>query len=40
MRRKRDLLRDASRSLKDPRVRYRHVRSAQNNCFQLRIDRA
>ena len=26
--------------LDDPRVAYVHVRSARNNCFQLRIDRA
>ncbi len=24
----------------DPRVAYVHVRSARNNCFQARIDRA
>lgn len=24
----------------DPRVRYIHVRSASNNCYQARIDRA
>ena len=26
--------------LDDPRVAYLHVRSARNNCYQLRIDRA
>jgi hypothetical protein len=24
----------------DPRVAYVHVRSARNNCYQMRIDRA
>jgi hypothetical protein len=26
--------------LADPRVAYLHVRSARNNCYQMRIDRA
>ena len=26
--------------LADPRVAYVHVRSARNNCYQMRIDRA
>ena len=26
--------------LEDPRVAYVHVRSATNNCYQARIDRA
>lgn len=30
----------AAALLADPRVAYVHVRSARNNCFQLRIDRA
>ncbi len=30
----------AAALLEDPRVAYVHVRSARNNCFQLRIDRA
>ncbi|HSF63257.1 MAG TPA: DUF1203 domain-containing protein [Paracoccaceae bacterium] len=30
----------AATLLADPRVAYVHVRSARNNCYQLRIDRA
>lgn len=30
----------AASLLDDPRVAYVHVRSARNNCYQLRIDRA
>jgi hypothetical protein len=30
---------EAEARLADPRVAYRHVRSARNNCYQLRIDR-
>ena len=30
----------ARRAFGDPRVRYIHVRSASNNCYQCRIDRA
>ncbi len=29
----------AAARLHDPRVAYVHVRSARNNCYQLRIDR-
>jgi hypothetical protein len=29
---------EAARRLADPRVAYVHVRSARNNCFQVRID--
>ena len=36
-----DLIRaEAEARLRDPRVVYLHLRSARNNCFQLRIDRA
>jgi hypothetical protein len=31
---------EAEARLEDPRVAYLHVRSARNNCYQLRIDRA
>jgi hypothetical protein len=31
---------EAEERLNDPRVAYLHLRSARNNCFQLRIDRA
>lgn len=31
---------EAARRLADPRVAYVHVRSARNNCYALRIDRA
>lgn len=31
---------EAAARLADPRVAYVHVRSARNNCYQLRIDRA
>ena len=31
---------EAEARLSDPRVAYLHLRSARNNCFQLRIDRA
>lgn len=31
--------REAEATLADPRVRYLHLRSARNNCYQLRIDR-
>jgi hypothetical protein len=30
----------AREAFKDPRIRYMHVRSASNNCYQCRIDRA
>lgn len=30
---------EASARLADPRIAYVHVRSARNNCFQVRIDR-
>ena len=30
---------EAGRRLEDPRVAYVHVRSARNNCYQVRIDR-
>ena len=30
---------EAARRLADPRIAYLHVRSARNNCFQVRIDR-
>jgi hypothetical protein len=33
-----DLKAEASQRLADPRVAYVHVRSARNNCFQVRID--
>ncbi len=33
-----DLKAEASLRLADPRVAYVHVRSARNNCFQVRID--
>lgn len=33
-----DLRAEAAARLADPRVAYVHVRSARNNCFQLRID--
>lgn len=29
---------EAARRLADPRIAYVHVRSARNNCFQVRID--
>ncbi len=29
---------EAARRLQDPRIAYVHVRSARNNCFQVRID--
>jgi hypothetical protein len=31
---------EAAARLADPRVAYVHVRSARNNCYQVRIDRA
>ena len=31
---------EAEARLNDPRVAYLHLRSARNNCYQLRIDRA
>ena len=31
---------EAEARLSDPRVSYVHIRSARNNCYQLRIDRA
>ena len=34
------LIAEAEGRLSDPNVGYLHVRSARNNCFQLRIDRA
>lgn len=33
------LAEEAGARLADPRVAYLHVRSARNNCYQLRIDR-
>ena len=30
---------EASTRLSDPRIAYVHVRSAKNNCFQVRVDR-
>jgi hypothetical protein len=33
------ILDEAGARLADPRVAYVHVRSARNNCFQVRIDR-
>ncbi|NBZ86633.1 DUF1203 domain-containing protein [Stagnihabitans tardus] len=33
------LAHEAAARLADPRVAYLHLRSARNNCFQLRIDR-
>lgn len=30
---------EASARLADPRIAYVHVRSARNNCFQVRVDR-
>jgi hypothetical protein len=35
-----DIARRAGTLLADPRVAYVHVRSARNNCFQVRIDPA
>lgn len=34
------IAKEAEARLADPRVAYVHVRSARNNCYQLRIDRA
>lgn len=34
-----DLMAEANVRITDPRVAYVHVRSARNNCFQVRIDR-
>ena len=34
-----DLKSEASARLADPRAAYVHVRSARNNCFQVRVDR-
>ena len=34
-----DLEAEASARLADPRIAYVHVRSARNNCFQVRVDR-
>lgn len=34
------IMREAERRLADPHVAYLHVRSARNNCYQVRIDRA
>ncbi|MEO5614552.1 MAG: DUF1203 domain-containing protein [Cypionkella sp.] len=31
---------EAETRLTDPRVAYVHIRSARNNCYQLRVDRA
>ena len=31
---------EAEARLTDPRIAYLHIRSARNNCYQLRIDRA
>ncbi|GLS85807.1 hypothetical protein GCM10010873_07810 [Cypionkella aquatica] len=31
---------EAAARLNDPRIAYVHIRSARNNCYQLRIDRA
>lgn len=33
------LMAQAGKILADPRVRYIHIRSARNNCYQARIDR-
>ena len=33
------LAEEAARRLQDPRIAYVHVRSARNNCYQVRIDR-
>jgi hypothetical protein len=33
------IIAEAETRLADPRVAYVHVRSARNNCYQLRIDR-
>jgi hypothetical protein len=33
------IIAEAEARLADPRVAYLHVRSARNNCYQLRIDR-
>ncbi len=35
-----EIERQAAVRLDDPRVAYVHVRSARNNCFQVRIDKA
>lgn len=34
------LIEEAAIRLQDPKIAYLHVRSARNNCYQLRIDRA
>ncbi|WP_054303093.1 DUF1203 domain-containing protein [Gemmobacter sp. LW-1] len=34
------LIAEAEARLDDPRIAYLHVRSARNNCYQCRIDRA
>lgn len=34
-----DIIPHAARIFQDPKVAYAHVRSARNNCYQLRIDR-
>jgi hypothetical protein len=34
------LAEEAEARFRDPRVAYLHVRSARNNCYQCRIDRA
>ena len=31
---------EAETRLNDPRIAYVHIRSARNNCYQLRVDRA
>ena len=31
---------EAAQRLNDPRIAYVHVRSARNNCYQVRVDRA
>lgn len=33
------LVQEAERRLSEPRIAYLHLRSARNNCYQLRIDR-
>jgi hypothetical protein len=35
-----DLIGAAATRLADPKIAYVHVRSARNNCFQCRIERA
>lgn len=35
-----DLMRDAIHLFDNPRLRDQHIKSVQENCFQLRIERA